>query len=372
MGTSRPWTAPVELHAPKSVILRQPPPPPVVLTLEERPAAATPSETEAHGPRTPSTPTTHPQPRNPSDDRVEPIPTPPTDTNRPLRWLLGVTAILLIAVTAQNTYLFLHQQWQTHTLLGAFFSLILLALGGAALALAGREFFRLRQLRTLTTLRQEAQHLITCQTFGSGQAWVHRITQLYRDREDMTPCLQTFHHHVDDYLGDKEILDLFSTHVLTPLDAQAYQVIVRHASAAALITAISPLAWLDALLFLWRNVWMVRDIAEVYGARPGAAGSLVLLRHATRGMMGAGLTDVLANTVSDSAGDSVATLVLAKAGQGVANGLFLARIGLQTMHHCRPMPFRTEDKPGLGRVRKALQQALKKSVGHPEQVSNAL
>ena len=238
-------------------------------------------------------------------------------------------------------------------------------MSGAVLALTGREFIRLRQLRTLTALRQETSHLIDHKTFGSAHPLIRRITQLYQGREEMAPCLRKFQNHTDDYLGDQEVLALFSSQVLSTVDTQAYQVVVRHASAAALMTAISPIAWLDALLFLWRNTWMVREIAEVYGARPGASGSLVLLRQAVRGMMSAGITDILASGVSSSMGDSVATAVLAKAGQGIANGLFIARIGLRTMDYCRPLPFNAEEKPGLGRIRKELQQALKKDISQP-------
>ncbi|MBF0400426.1 MAG: TIGR01620 family protein [Magnetococcales bacterium] len=274
-----------------------------------------------------------------------------------LTGLLLVAILLWVSLTVQDAVLFLRQQWQSHLLLGLFFTLLTLVLSGLLLTLVGREWRRFRRLRTLTVLRQESYRVISQQTFGLGQPLLRRVALLYQEREEMVACLESFYQQSDDYLGDRELLLLFSDQVLSVVDARAYQVVVRHASAAAVMTAISPMAWLDALFFLWRNLWMVREIAEVYGARPGAAGSLVLLRQAIRGMMGAGLTDLLATGVAHSMGDSVAALLMAKTGQGLSNGLFIARIGLQTMQACRPLPFMGE-APGLAQIRKALQREL--------------
>ena len=379
MGNSQTWMAPIELELPTPIFSQRPsqPPAPVVLSVSSEAEtslsvqAVTSSAEEAK--KNLAQPDDNgADPHIHAPDRLTQPNIAPTDKNLPLRWLIACVTILLLSLIMQDALLFLTQQWQTHPWLGIFFSILTLALSGLVLALISREFFRLRQLRTLTSLRQETNHLIVCQTFGSAHALLSRVIQLYQDREEIAPGLQKFHHHVDDYLGDREILELFSSHVLSNIDSQAYQIVVRHASAAALMTAISPMAWLDALLFLWRNVWMVREIAEVYGARPGASGSIVLLRQAIRGMMSAGITDILANSAASSMGDSVAAVVMAKTGQGIANGLFIARIGLQTMNYCRPLPFNAHEKPGLGRIRKELQQALKKSINQPETTVNTL
>lgn len=362
MGSTTAWLAPVELEPPTPNITPKPQPPVLLPTPSEH-QQAEPSPTEIA-----SLPT--PTPSKSFYSRDKDLSKKKSLTNRPLLWLTGSVSLLLVALILQNTFLFLQQQWQTHTLLGLFYSVVTLVLSTAILALIGREVTRLRQLRTLTALRQESLHHIDCQTFGSGLPLVNRIIQLYQERAELAVGLQHFHDHVDDYLGDREILSLFSTHVMSEIDSQAYQVVVRHASAAALMTAISPMAWLDAVLFLWRNVWMVREIAELYGARPGASGSLVLLRQAARGMMSAGVTDILANSASSSMGHSLATVVMAKAGQGLSNGLFMARIGLQTLQYCRPLPFSPEQQPGLGHIRKALQQAIKESTRSTEQTLN--
>lgn len=396
MGSSQPWQAPITLTASASVELGQPSRrpaslPPVVIPVSIQPnkpvkpanprkksktsppktTTATPVVQTSHAPPIASLASRENPPLNKHSDELTEIPqSSPTAApiNRPLRWLVTSIIILVVALFTQDAYDFLHHQWQTHYLLGLFFAAVLATLSGAILAMVWREFSRLKQLRTLTSLRQESDHMVTCQTFGSANTLLNRISKLYQDRQEIAPGLQTYHNQVDDYLGDQELLTLYSQHVMADIDQQAYQVIVRHASAAALMTALSPMAWLDALLFIWRNVWMVREIAEVYGVRPGATGSLVLMRQAARGMMGAGITEIVA---SNAMGDSVTSMVLAKAGQGLANGLFIARIGVQTMNYCRPLPFREQEKPSLGQIRKALLHALKENKNQPKPSHNA-
>ena len=362
MGSNTAWLAPVELEPPTPNLTPKPQPPVLLPTPSESQQAES-SPTKRAALSAPASAKSFYSRDEALNKKIPP-------KNRPLLWFTGSVGLLLMALILQNTFLFLQQQWQTHLLLGLFYSTMTLILSTALITLIGREVIHLRQLRTLTALRQETVHHINCQTFGSGLPLVNRIIHLYQERTELSVGLQHFHDHVDDYLGDQEILGLFSTHVMSEIDAQAYQVVVRHASAAALLTAISPMAWLDAVLFLWRNVWMIREIAELYGARPGASGSLVLLRQAARGMMNAGVTDILANSATHSMGQSLATVVMAKAGQGIANGLFMARIGLQTMHYCRPLPFSPEQQPGLEHIRKALQQAIKESTRSAEQTLN--
>lgn len=354
MGNFQPWITPVEIELSPKIDKKKGPLTPVLLPIVDQkpidtktsPPLATTSQT--------SIPTTQPFKAN---------------KNRPLRWLFLLSIILLASLMVQDALFFLQEQWKTHPFLGLFSSLIIMGLVVATLALTGREFIRLKQLRTLGFLRQKSLHLLDQKTFGNAMPLVDRIAHIYQDRKGMQDPLQTFHERLDDYLADEEVLCLFSTHVLSEVDTLAYRTVVKHASATALMTALSPLAWLDALFFLWRNLWMVREIAELYGARPGFAGSVVLLHQAARGMMMAGVTDLLTTGASQTLGDSVATAVMARAGQGIANGLFIARIGLQTMSYCRPIPFLDNEKPSLGRIRQEIQLALK-NANLPEQQSN--
>ena len=58
------------------------------------------------------------------------------------------------------------------------------------------------------------------------------------------------------------------------------------------MTAISPSPGLDALVFAWRGVRLVRQVAALHGLRPGLAGTLALLRRTLQDAAMVAATDV--------------------------------------------------------------------------------
>ncbi len=294
------------------------------------------------------------------------------DRPHPFLWFLGGATVLFLGVLVQDSLLFLERQWSSHPFLGLLFTLPMLVLFGSAIVLTGREVRRYRSVRDRSELRREAERLARIHSFGQAPALLQRIELTRRadggDRDDpqLAEALSRFRNGIQEQLGDRELLHIYANQVLPVVDDRAYRAIVQNGAAVALITGLSPLAWLDALLFLWRNTRMVRQIAEIYGIRPGLFGSMALVRQAFQGLALAGVTELVADAASDSLGDSLATVVVARAGQGIANGLFLARIGLQAMALCRPIPFETDRRPGLNRIRKEFHTTVKQALeGRP-------
>lgn len=351
--------------------------PPVTLTVTNTPAAPPPSPAaapvvlpaggaDAGDPdATPPHPSAlTPDPEHDPETDGEPVePVLAAGGNRAVGWLLGAALVLFFGSIGLDTVTFLAAQWRGHVLLGAFFSLAVLALTGSAMVLLLRERRRLGRLDDRDTLRREAARLQRDHTFGEAQALLARVPPLAAGDPAVEAALARFHERIREPLGDPEILALYGDQVLPILDDRAMRAIVRNGAAVALLTGLSPLAWLDALLFLWRNGRMIREVAEVYGLRPGLAGSLILTRRSLQGLAMAGVTELAADAATDALGDSVATIVAARAGQGIANGLFMARIGLQAMALCRPIPFAPETRPRLRHIRREVLQALKEAMG---------
>ena len=63
------------------------------------------------------------------------------------------------------------------------------------------------------------------------------------------------------------------------------------------ITAVSPSPGLDALVFGWRGVRLVRQVAVLHGLRPGFAGTVALLRRAALDAATVAATDVAVDAV---------------------------------------------------------------------------
>jgi putative membrane protein len=96
---------------------------------------------------------------------------------------------------------------------------------------------------------------------------------------------------------------------------------------------------------------MIRQVAEVYGLRPGIVGTASLLRRALTSAAFTATVDVAGDAWSAHLGGRVAGFVSARLAEGVFAAVRVARLGLLTMEMCRPLPFAEGDKPRLSQLR---------------------
>lgn len=287
----------------------------------------------------------------------------PCKTGKPKKsrlwpWFAWPALFLLTGILLEEMVLFLQAQYRIYPLMGLTFALLLALITGALITAARREWLAIRTLNKQNILRQKADRLMAEESFGNAMPFLAQVTEIYQPRPDMQEALERFRSMTQPHLGDQELLSLFSSLVLRPLDEAALRIIGRHAASAALFAVISPLAILDALIFFWRNIRMTREISYLYGLRPGLTGSLILTRSVAEGMVAAGIGELITHSAADALGDALAGAALAGAGQAASNALFTARTGLMTLQHCRPIPFPNDQKPGLNQIRQELKAAL--------------
>jgi putative membrane protein len=105
------------------------------------------------------------------------------------------------------------------------------------------------------------------------------------------------------------------------------------------VTAISPSPGLDALVFAWRGVRLVRQVAVLHGIRPGAAATVALLRRT--------LVDAATVAVTDIAVDTAARAILSNpllqhvAGETAAGAVAarrMLRLSRVAAEACRVVP----------------------------------
>jgi len=118
-------------------------------------------------------------------------------------------------------------------------------------------------------------------------------------------------------------------------------------------------ALLDVVIVLWRNLKLVREIAALYGARPGYVGGLKLLRRMLANIAVAGAAESGNDLVVEALGSTLAASLSSRVGQGVINGLLTARVGLTAMHLCRPLAYDETNQPSLKRIRRELMSVPK-------------
>jgi len=284
-----------------------------------------------------------------------PLEPPPAPPRRPwFRLLVGGGALTVVALLGLEAYQHLDWLYDRSLGLGIAFTTLygLTALGGLGLAL--QEWLSLRKLEVAEGLRERARSLTGSAVHGHAEPLIGRIERLYKGRPDLAPALRRYRATVSDAHDDGERLALFARTVLGPLDRQAYQLVKKGGRDIGALTALSPLGLLDGLIVLVRTLMMLRGIARLYGVRPGAMASFRLVRDAARNMLAAGLGELLSDAAVETAGATVLSMLSARAGQGVVNGLLAARLGLSAMQLCRPLPFTAEEMPSLARLRQEI------------------
>ena len=126
--------------------------------------------------------------------------------------------------------------------------------------------------------------------------------------------------------------------VVEVIDVKVQERIKVAAAQAALSTAISPLALLDAMIVVWRGVRLTKEIALLYGYKPGWVSTIVLLKQGAMTVFFVGATELAVEYMHAASESTIVSKLSLSAGEGVSNGILLARIGYGVMAACRPLP----------------------------------
>ena len=153
--------------------------------------------------------------------------------------------------------------------------------------------------------------------------------------------------------NDAEIMQLYSRNVLSQVDQKALKEIAKFSSESVVLVALSPIAIVDMLLMLWRNLRLVNKIASLYGLKLSYWSRIKLIKQVIINMAYAGASELVADLGADLLGAELLGKLSARLAQGLGAGMLTARLGLKAMHLCRPVPF-TDDAPKLGQVRQQI------------------
>lgn len=222
---------------------------------------------------------------------------------------------------------------------------------------ARHEIVEYRRIARVDDLQAEGARLLESGHAGAADAWFAGIARQLADAPSAAPGLARFQAMTVDAYGARDALGLFEREVLASLDRAALAAVARAARDTALGAAASPVALLDAVIVVARSLRMIREIAAIYGFRPGGLAALALLRRVVvqaASVAGADLMGEVTADVVGGLGHKVAGTVSARLGVGLFAATRVARLGLATIGACRPLPFLAE-KPTLTRI---LRQAI--------------
>ena len=227
----------------------------------------------------------------------------------------------------------------------------------AALALVivvAREALGLARLATIEKLHLRASAVLASDDRAESRAIVQDLLGLAHQNPHLARARAALQGHADDIIDGADMIRLAERELMAPLDQEARRLVSQAAQRVSVVTAVSPRALIDVLFVFVAALRLIRQLARLYGARPGALGMVRLLRHviahlAITGGMAAG--DSLIQQVL---GHGIAAKLSQRLGEGVLNGLLTARLGLAAIDVTRPLPFTALPRPALGDLAKDL------------------
>ncbi len=216
----------------------------------------------------------------------------------------------------------------------------------SAFAIIVREVIGLWRLKKLGTTQADAARAISADDEKAAATTISDLKSIYTGRPDMRWGLAQLADHSQAIMDPADRIKLAERDLLSTLDGEANRIIARAARRVSVVTAIAPAA-LDIALVGAQNLRMMREIATLYGGRPGTLGTMRLVRMVAGHLAVTGGLALSDGVISAVIGKGLIGRLSARFGEGAVNGILTARIGLAAMELCRPLPFLTLNKPGL-------------------------
>jgi putative membrane protein len=281
----------------------------------------------------------------------------PVLARRGFRWgtlfWAGVAGLVLLGAGLGITQLIedLFARSESLGIIGVTFALAAaLGLG----AVTTREVFGLMRLATIEKLHARAASVLLSDDRAESRSIVGELVRIAHQNPQLARARLTLQGHVDDIIDGADMIRLAERELMTPLDAEARRLVSAAAQRVSIVTAVSPRAVIDILFVFMASLRLIRQLARLYGGRPGALGMIRLLRHVIAHLAITGGLAASDSLVQQMLGHGIAAKLSQRLGEGVLNGLLTARLGLAAIEVTRPLPFTALPQPALADLAKDL------------------
>lgn len=269
----------------------------------------------------------------------------------------GLFALFMVFIVWESIQFF-NFLLNSHSSLAVFFSillLILLSVTGKAI----RDCFRYqRDFRIIKRLQKFSEPLQSARSTNQGKKWITQLKALYKGKPQQAMLEQALD-SLPDYADDSELITHLDQHLFQKLDQHAVTVVSRHSQQTALMVALSPVALIDMLLSAWRSLRMIDELCRIYGIQPSLPARTKLLKMVLNQMVLAGAAELISGQLADFASNKLIGTISTQAGSGLGIGLYSARVGFQVMEICRPVPFKSGQRPNIRQLAKDIYSKLK-------------
>ena len=217
-----------------------------------------------------------------------------------------------------------------------------------------RELAALVRLATIEKLHARAASVLLSDDRDESRAILRDLLKIAHEKPQLARARTALIGHADEIIDGADLIKLAERELMTPLDQEARRLVSSAAQRVSIVTAISPRAAVDILFVFVASLRLIRQLARLYGGRPGALGMIRLLRHVIAHLAITGGMAASDSVVQQMLGHGIAAKLSQRLGEGMLNGLLTARLGLAAIDVTRPLPFTALPRPALTDLAKDL------------------
>ena len=255
----------------------------------------------------------------------------------------GLFIFIILSSFFYDSYLTLISMIDKTPIFATIYATALISLISLLSYFAIKEFIGYKKIARIKDMQQEGERLLNKPT-KDVYSFASKIVEQYKksDIKEISKAAYDLESELKDLMED-EVLKRVDEKLLNKIDKIAKDEIKKYATQTAISTAVSPVAFIDAILIISRSIALVKSLSNIYGYRANLVSEILIFKRVFALLAFASATDILANHSHDLFGASLLSKLSIHSAQGIANGVLIARIGIAVIKSIRVLPYKKSD-----------------------------